>query len=210
METVHSIWIIHKGNEVKILKLFVSGGVYSSIIYATYAFNFVATVQVCIIFFLIRGKQTLKFLGNLGDAKYGKPKNFEFYIELTEKATNLLHNAIIVEEILVVITSYVRQPFCDEKSILDDDRIICGLVVPLWFPFKIPYANVVLSVYLMFFMPYLAAQTCGNILYIGSIVPILQKINQLKMFLREIKFEEEESSNERLKFCANYYSEIFE
>ncbi|XP_044765683.1 uncharacterized protein LOC123321937 [Coccinella septempunctata] len=186
------------------------GGVYDSIIYATYAFNFVATVQACIIFFLIRGKNTLQFLANLGSAKYGKPKNFDYYIALTEQATAWLHNTIIVEEILIAITTNLKSAFCDEKAILNDERIVCGLIVPLWFPFKIPYAKLILSIYLAFFLPYLAAQTCGNIMYIGSIIPTLQKINQLKDFLRNIKFEDENSSHQSLKFCAKYYAEINE
>ncbi|XP_045481738.1 uncharacterized protein LOC123685916 isoform X2 [Harmonia axyridis] len=186
------------------------GGVYNSILYSIYCFNFVATVQACILFFLTRGRNTLQFLMKLGEANYGKPKNFDLTINLAEKATTFLHNTIIIEEILVVITSHFKQAFCDEKDLLGDDRIVCGLMVPLWYPFKIPYANLILSIYLLFFLPYLAAQTCGNILYVGSVVPILPKIEHLKDFLKAIDFGDEQRSHETMKLCSRYYSDILE
>ncbi|KAL3275309.1 hypothetical protein HHI36_020076 [Cryptolaemus montrouzieri] len=157
------------------------------------------------------GKDVMRLRSRLNSNEFGRPQSLLRVFYLSNVISLVFYMFL---GLFVVGTSayrYYANDYCDGRKFLKDERFICGLITPAWFPFKIKdgIQKKILATWDCFYALLFQPHSC---VYISSGVGLVRsiqiKIMDLRYQLDEIKSTNSEDFKSKFRYFVGYYTEI--
>ncbi|KAK9876628.1 hypothetical protein WA026_014007 [Henosepilachna vigintioctopunctata] len=147
-----------------------------------------ATSMVCLQFF--HTKNALIGLKMMDKYEFGEPEECRKFCQWIEPIIVPLHHLIRIVCYLVTFYDFINNSYCTSTELEGDPGYICGITIPLWYPFKANYFFVRLLLNICLLLVLTKCMPVLNIIAVMTIVKsslILYRTQALRHIIRTDK-----------------------